>query len=281
MSEPTSAATSRSSETPTHQHVPSALPPAAQDGGRKAMPSTTLPFSRLSRRRGTQSPGPIMTDPLSSAASSAPAVPHARTEPLPLPRHLPRRRPKARELGDELKDAYWSTWDGEASRTSMWKIFAKLPAIIHRVLAMAWRADARATLAVIVLQLGSAAMAAFGLLASIGVLQALFAQGATPDRIRAAFPSLALVAGLLMFRAVLDAGVALYQARLTPKIRRIVEMDFLRLAAHVRLEAVDDANWADDSIAPTTGGSTTPASPSRRSWNSRRRCSGSSVPPLC
>ncbi|MFJ2217732.1 ATP-binding cassette domain-containing protein [Streptomyces sp. NPDC101062] len=126
-------------------------------------------------------------------------------------------------------------------------MFAELPAVIRRVLAMAWSADARATLAVILLQLGSAAMAAFGLLASVGVLQALFAQGATPQRIRAAIPSLALVAGLLMVRAVLDAGVALYQARLTPKIRRAVEADFLRLTAHVRLEAVDDANWADDS----------------------------------
>ncbi|MEV8033573.1 ABC transporter ATP-binding protein [Streptomyces sp. NPDC086182] len=188
-----------------------------------------------------------MTDPLRPAAPSARSVPHARTEPLPLPPASAPPSPEGAELGDELTDAYWATWDGEASRTSMWKIFATLPAIIRRVLGMAWRADARATWAVIVLQLGSAAMAAFGLLASIGVLQALFAQGATPDRIRAAFPSLALVAGLLMFRAVLDAGVALYQARLTPKIRRIVEMDFLRLAAHVRLEAVDDANWADDS----------------------------------
>ncbi|WUH90319.1 ABC transporter ATP-binding protein/permease [Streptomyces sp. NBC_00433] len=112
---------------------------------------------------------------------------------------------------------------------------------------MAWRADARATAAVIVLQLGSAAMAAFGLLASIGVLQALFAQGATPDRIRAAVPSLVLVAGLLMARAVLDTGVTFYQARLTPKVRRIVETEFLHLTAHVRLEAVDDADWSDDS----------------------------------
>ncbi|MFD8609683.1 ATP-binding cassette domain-containing protein [Streptomyces sp. NPDC059631] len=188
-----------------------------------------------------------MTNPLRPAAPSARPVPHARTEPLPLPPASAPPSPEGAELGDELTDAYWTTWDGEASRTSMWKIFAKLPAIIRRVLGMAWRADARATSAVIVLQLGSAAMAAFGLLASIGVLQALFAQGATPDRIRAAIPSLAVVAGLLMARAVLDAGVALHQARLTPKIRRIVEMDFLRLAAHVRLEAVDDANWADDS----------------------------------
>ncbi|WP_326812426.1 ABC transporter ATP-binding protein/permease [Streptomyces scopuliridis] len=185
-----------------------------------------------------------MNDPTIGAS---PTVPHPRTAPLPLPPASAPPAPEGAELGDELTDAYWATWDGEASRTSMWRIVGRLPAISRRVLQMAWRADARATLAVIVLQLGSAVMAAFGLLASIGVLQALFAQGATPDRIRAAVPSLALVAGLLMFRAVLDAGVALYQARLTPKIRRIVEMDFLHLTAHVRLEAVDDANWADDS----------------------------------
>jgi ATP-binding cassette, subfamily B, bacterial len=173
-------------------------------------------------------------------------VPRARAESLPLP-PAAATTPEGVDPGDELKAAYWSTWDGEASRTSMWRILGRLPAIARRVLGMAWRADAKATVVVLALQLLSAVMAAFGLLASIGVLQALFAQGATPDRIRATAPSLALVAALLMTRAVLDAGVSLHQARLTPKIRRIVETDFLTLTSHVRLEAVDDASWADDS----------------------------------
>ncbi|WP_433549629.1 ATP-binding cassette domain-containing protein [Streptomyces sp. CA-294286] len=112
---------------------------------------------------------------------------------------------------------------------------------------LSWQADARATLAVSVLHLSSAVMAAGGLLASIGVLQALFAQGATPDRVRAAIPSLLLVAVLLILRAVLDTGISLFQARLSPKINRKVETEFFSATAHVRLEAVDDSTWADDS----------------------------------
>lgn len=114
------------------------------------------------------------------------------------------------------------------------------------MLVFAWRADRRATAAVVLLQLGSAMMAGFGLLASVGVLQALFAQGATPDRVRSALPSLVLVVGLLMTRAVMDAGVTLHQERLTPTVRRLLETEFLRLTARVRLEAVDDAIWSDD-----------------------------------
>ncbi|SHM83973.1 ABC transporter ATP-binding protein [Actinacidiphila paucisporea] len=189
-----------------------------------------------------------MTGPvLPGAAEDAAEVPRPRTGELPLPPAAAPASPEGAQLGEELKDAYWATWDGAAARASLRTIFGRLPAIVRRVLVMAWGADARATAAVIVMQLGSAAMAAFGLLASIGVLQALFAQGATPHRIRTAVPSLLLVAGLLMARAVLDTGVTFYQARLTPKVRRIVETEFLHLTAHVRLEAVDDADWSDDS----------------------------------
>ncbi|KUJ67662.1 ABC transporter ATP-binding protein [Streptomyces albus subsp. albus] len=166
---------------------------------------------------------------------------------LPLPPASAQAAPTGTELGEELTEAYWATWDGAASRTSLRHMLGRLPAIGRRVLRLAWDADPRATAGVVSAQLASAAMGAFGLWASVGVLQALFAQGATADRVRAALPSLALVAGLLMVRAVLDAVVALGQARLIPRVRRTVEAEFLRLTAHVRLEAVDDAHWSDDS----------------------------------
>ncbi|MGW1275659.1 hypothetical protein ACWD4V_01690 [Streptomyces tsukubensis] len=76
-----------------------------------------------------------------------------------------------------------------------------------------------------VLQLASAAMAAFGLIASVGVLRELFGSGPTPDRIRAAVPQLLLVVGLLSLRALLEAGVAATEARLTPKIRIALELE--------------------------------------------------------
>ncbi|SEG87300.1 ATP-binding cassette, subfamily B [Actinacidiphila yanglinensis] len=173
-------------------------------------------------------------------------VPPPRDGDLPLPPASAPAAPAEGDLGDELAEAYWATYDGAAARTSLWTILGRLPGIGRRVLVLAWRADRRATAAVVVLQLVSATTASFGLLASVGVLQALFAQGATPDRVRSALPSLALVVGLLMARAVMDAGVTLFQERLTPTVRRLLETEFLQLTAGVALEAVDDATWSDD-----------------------------------
>ncbi|MEU3878178.1 ATP-binding cassette domain-containing protein, partial [Streptomyces sp. NPDC029704] len=165
---------------------------------------------------------------------------------LPPPPARAAAAPEGEEVGDELKSAYWMQWDGEAARTSVGRILGRLPAISRRVLGLAYRADARATVAVVVLQLASSLMSAFGLLASVRVLSALFAQGATSERIRHALPSLALVAVLLAAQGLLDFGVARGQAVLTPKVRRAVEEEFLRLNCHVRLEAVDDAAFADE-----------------------------------
>ncbi|GHG75163.1 ATP-binding cassette domain-containing protein [Streptomyces griseocarneus] len=165
---------------------------------------------------------------------------------LPLPPERAMAAPEGEEVGDELKSAYWMQWDGEAARTSVWRILGRLPAISRRVLGLAYRADARATVMVVVLQLASSLMSALGLLASVRVLSALFAQGATSERIHHALPSLMLVAGLMAAQGLLDFGVARGQAALTPKVRRAVEQEFLRLNCHVRLEAVDDAAFADE-----------------------------------
>ncbi|GAA0353417.1 ABC transporter ATP-binding protein [Streptomyces blastmyceticus] len=181
-----------------------------------------------------------------SGTTAGGTVPGPRRKPLSLPPASASAAPEGEEVGDELAGAYWAQWDGEAARTSVWRILRRLPSISRRVLGMAYRADPRATVMVVVLQLGSALMSAFGLLASVRVLSALFTQGATSDRIHNALPSLALVAGLMAAQGVLDYGVARGQAALTPKVRRAVEQEFLRLNAHVRLEAVDDANWSDE-----------------------------------
>ncbi|MER5769809.1 ABC transporter ATP-binding protein [Streptomyces sp. NPDC001985] len=150
------------------------------------------------------------------------------------------------DITDGMETAYWAVHDGASAKASVREILAKLPRIVRQVGALAWRADRRGTVAVVVLQLLSAAMNAFGLVASVAVLHTLFASGPTPDKIRSALPELALVVVLLSLRAVLETAVSTAEARLTPKIRTSLEVEFYRLVAHVRLEAVDDANWHDD-----------------------------------
>ncbi|MGP3690892.1 transposase [Streptomyces sp. IBSNAI002] len=149
-------------------------------------------------------------------------------------------------MTEGLEEAYWSVHDGAAASASVRQVLSRLPkntAVIGR---LAWQADRRSTLAAVVCQLASAAMAAFGLIASVKVLQHLFAAGPTPDRVRAAIPQILIVAGFLAARAFLEAAVAVAQARVTPKIRTALECEFLHLTAHVRLEAVEDPDWHDE-----------------------------------
>ncbi|MFJ6518033.1 ABC transporter ATP-binding protein [Streptomyces filamentosus] len=182
--------------------------------------------------------------PLPTASGGS--VPPPRTATLDLP---PRRLSAGAEDGDiaeEMEEAYWSVHDGAAAQAGVREILGGLPRITRRIGLLAWRADARATLAVVVCQLASAAMTAFGLVASVAVLRELFAQGPTPDRVGAAVPRILLVVLFLALRALMEAGVAAAQARVTPKVRTVLEKELFRLTAHVRLEAVEDADWHDE-----------------------------------
>lgn len=174
------------------------------------------------------------------------SVPAPRGAELPPPPAAVPAGPHDGDITDDLAEAYWSVYDGAASKATVGQILARLPRIVRRIGRLAWNADRSATVAVVVLQLASAVMAAFGLMASVAVLRELFAEGPTPDRVRAAIPQLLVVVGFLAARALLEAGVAVAQARVTPKIRTALECEFLALTAHVRLEVVDDADWHDE-----------------------------------
>lgn len=173
------------------------------------------------------------------------AVPGPRAGDLPLPPPAVPSGPDDGDIADGLEETYWSLYDGAASQATVREILARLPRIVRQIGQLAWNTDRNATIVVVVLQLTSAAMTAFGLMASVAVLRELFAEGPTPDRVRAAIPQLLVVVGLLAARALLEAGVAVAQARVTPKIRAALETEFLTLTAHVRLEIVDDADWHD------------------------------------
>ncbi|GAA2663751.1 ABC transporter ATP-binding protein [Streptomyces lunalinharesii] len=147
---------------------------------------------------------------------------------------------------EEMEEAYWSLFDGAAAQATVRQMLARLPKIARQIGQLAWRADRNATRALIICELASAAMTAFGLMASVSVLQALFAQGPTPDRVWAALPQLLAVVGCLAARGLLEGGVSAAQAQVTPKIRTALETEFLSLTAHVRLEVVDNPDWHDE-----------------------------------
>jgi ATP-binding cassette subfamily B protein len=77
------------------------------------------------------------------------------------------------------------------------------------------------------------------------VLQALFAAGPTPHRVRAALPSLILVAVATAARSGIAAAAGWSQARLEPQVNQIVEVRLYDLTSRVELAAFDDPDFHD------------------------------------
>ncbi|WP_203885425.1 ABC transporter ATP-binding protein [Planotetraspora kaengkrachanensis] len=121
----------------------------------------------------------------------------------------------------------------------------RLPYLIRQALGMAWQASPRDTTATVVLSVLGGVFTAFGLLATTGVLTALFESGPTPDRVRAALPSLLLVGAAATIRTVLQAGAGWAQSRLGPQVDRIAEQRLYGLTSQVDLVSFDDPDFHD------------------------------------
>ncbi|AXI81693.1 ABC transporter ATP-binding protein [Peterkaempfera bronchialis] len=119
----------------------------------------------------------------------------------------------------------------------------RLPRTALRAFTLAWAADRRALLSVLAAETGQGAARAFGLLATNLVLVELFAAGPTPDRVRSALPSLAWVAAAGALGAVLAAWSTAATGALEPKVERLATVRYLRRAARVELEAVEDSEF--------------------------------------
>jgi ATP-binding cassette subfamily B protein/ATP-binding cassette subfamily C protein len=111
---------------------------------------------------------------------------------------------------------------------------------------MAWAANPRDAVATIVLSLLSGVFTAFGLLATTGVLQALFSAQPTPERVKAALPALLLVGGAATIRTCLQAGANWAQSRLEPQVSLIAEEQLFDLTSRVALVAYDDPDFHDE-----------------------------------
>ncbi|MEV7964646.1 ABC transporter ATP-binding protein [Sphaerisporangium sp. NPDC088356] len=121
----------------------------------------------------------------------------------------------------------------------------RLPALVGHAVRMAWQASPRDTVATISLSVLGGVFTAFGLLATTGVLQALFSGGPTPDRVRAALPSLILVGVAATLRTTLQAGAGWAQSRLEPQVGRIAEKQLYELTSRVDLICFDDPDFHD------------------------------------
>ncbi|MFB4309028.1 ABC transporter ATP-binding protein [Actinomadura sp. GTD37] len=146
----------------------------------------------------------------------------------------------------ELTAHRWHEKDAELAGTGLGTVARRLPAVITQAAGLAWRASRVDTVATISLNLLAGIFTAFWLLATTGVLTALFSAAPTPSRVRDALPSLALVAGAVALRAGLQACAGWSQARLNPQVQRLAELRLYEAATDVHLAALDDSDFLDE-----------------------------------
>ena len=146
----------------------------------------------------------------------------------------------------ELEDGGWMHHATEFAHTSFRSVARRLPRLVREAVALAWATNRRDTLAAIGLNLAAGVLTTLGLLATTGVLRELFAAGPTPDRVRAALPSLALAALAVTARGALTIVAGWAQARLIPQINYAVELRLFEATTAVELAAFDDAGFAEE-----------------------------------
>ncbi|MEV0565003.1 ATP-binding cassette domain-containing protein [Dactylosporangium sp. NPDC050588] len=146
----------------------------------------------------------------------------------------------------ELKASWWESHSVALASVRFSAMARRLPAVLRQAVAIAWQANRRDTVAALALNLLAGVATAFGLLATRGVLQALFAAGPTLDRVRAAVPSLVVVAAATFVRSGLSIIAGWAQARLEPQVLTTAERRLFELTTQVKLAAFDDAGFSDE-----------------------------------
>jgi ATP-binding cassette subfamily B protein len=133
----------------------------------------------------------------------------------------------------------------------------RLPQLVHRSLALAWRVDRRATVGLLLCQAVAGVTQALGLVAISGTLTALLTSGDVYQRLLEAWPSVALLAGASGVRALLGITVSWLSSRLGPLMSREAEQMLLTGCAEAELCAYDEPDFNRDREAADRGAQVT------------------------
>ncbi|MEU6426227.1 ABC transporter ATP-binding protein [Microbispora sp. NPDC046973] len=145
----------------------------------------------------------------------------------------------------DVESPQWARHYGTMAGLGFLTVARRLPRLIRQALGIAWEASRRDTVATVTLSTLGGVFTAFGLLATTGVLTALFQAGPTPERVRAALPALLLVGLAATARTALQAGSNWAQSRLEPQVSRITEERLYTLTSRVDLVSFDDPEFHD------------------------------------
>ncbi|WP_436522165.1 ABC transporter ATP-binding protein [Actinoplanes sp. HUAS TT8] len=163
------------------------------------------------------------------------------------PAHDPTDDATTLDMGDdaELDLPYWLTSTQEAANTTFLQMLRRLPGLLRSAWLLAWRSSPGTTAAVLTLQLAAGAASALGLISVVGVFDGLLRAGPTPERVRAAVPSLIVLIVALAVRGLLASAAAAAHGRLSPTVYEAAENRLLDLTTRVDLATFDDPDWRD------------------------------------
>src|ERR1700761_5584887 len=145
----------------------------------------------------------------------------------------------------ELTAHFWRLYDQRMATVKFSDVARRFPALVAQAVRLGWSASRRDTASTLVLNLASGVFGGYALFATTGVLQALFAAGPTPHRVRAALPSLILVAAATAARSGVSTAAGWAQGRLEPQVDQVVEVRLYDLTSQVELAAFDDPDFHD------------------------------------
>jgi ATP-binding cassette, subfamily B, bacterial len=145
----------------------------------------------------------------------------------------------------ELALPYWLTSTEEAANTSFSTTLRRLPRLLRDAWLLAWRASRGTTAAVVGFQVAGGVASAVGMISVVGIFDGLLRDGPTPERVRAAVPSLVLLVVAAAVRGLLTSAAAAANGRLSPLVFQAAEMQLLELTTRVELSTFDDPGWRD------------------------------------
>ncbi|SEP98045.1 ATP-binding cassette, subfamily B [Streptomyces sp. yr375] len=134
----------------------------------------------------------------------------------------------------------------------------RLPALVLRSLKMAWRVDRSATIGLLTCQVGTGVLAALGLLAVTGTINALIASGDIAERLWDAAPQLSVIAAATGLRALLGITVVWLTGRLRPVLGRAAELTMIEAALGAELAANNKPGYNDAYDIADRGAKVTP-----------------------
>lgn len=146
---------------------------------------------------------------------------------------------------EDLTAPKWNFFNDELVRTGLWTKLTRMPALTAAAAGWAWRANRRDLLIALGASTVAAVLAAVSLVSVTRVLDALLAPGPLADRVGAALPAVAVVAGVAALSGAVRLVSELALARLGPQTERLVELELFGLTTRARLVAFDDEEWAD------------------------------------